>query len=209
MAVEIRANAPSQNNVGTPLDSRRDFPVLKTALTVIATLAVRSVVVTLWDYSRSSPAESPETPIEPPPTKDEKTSWEKTSTHISYRETPTQKPSAWPTPVDAGCVYYRHKKYTASLQYKLMDEQDPLEVCQGIGPVTINGVTFNSPLKCEAKGQTQLVGTWLVESNDCERRKVSRLWNLSLGDNWKAICRTTPAEIDGKFYEHPAYCEDK
>ncbi|KAG8768851.1 hypothetical protein FRC12_005330 [Ceratobasidium sp. 428] len=124
-------------------------------------------------------------------------------------------------------VYYRHKKYTASLQYKLMDEQDPLEVCQGIGPVTINGVTFNSPLKCEAKGQTQLVGTWLVESNDCkympkwgrfdtkscgqcgERRKVSRLWNLSLGDNWKAICSTTPAEIDGKFYEHPAYCEDK
>ncbi|KAG8768850.1 hypothetical protein FRC12_005329 [Ceratobasidium sp. 428] len=91
MAVEIRANAPSQNNVGTPLDSRRDFPVLKTALTVVATLAVRSVVVTLWDYSRSSPAESPETPIEPPPTKDEKTSREKTSTHISYRETPTQK----------------------------------------------------------------------------------------------------------------------
>ncbi|KAG9127306.1 hypothetical protein FRC07_014935 [Ceratobasidium sp. 392] len=86
-------------------------------------------------------------------------------------------------------------------------------------PTTINGIEFQSPLKCESKGLHQAIGTWYVEDDDCShmpkwgkfkaRRIVSRLWGLSMADDWKTICESTPAIIGGKFYERPAYCKNK
>ena len=41
------------------------------------------------------------------------------------------------------------------------------------------------------------------------QRYEARLMNLHRGDDWDAMCETTPATINGVHYDHPMICEDK
>lgn len=44
--------------------------------------------------------------------------------------------------------------------------------------------------------------TWLLQ------RMRSRLWNIEPGEDWKLMCATTPADINGVHFLGPKYCED-
>ncbi|KAF8752328.1 hypothetical protein RHS01_08023 [Rhizoctonia solani] len=41
------------------------------------------------------------------------------------------------------------------------------------------------------------------------RRKFARLMGLAKNDDWRSMCESTPAIIDGKNYSHPSHCDDK
>lgn len=40
------------------------------------------------------------------------------------------------------------------------------------------------------------------------QRMRSRLWNIEPGEDWKLMCATTPADINGVHFLGPKYCED-
>ncbi|CAE7185408.1 unnamed protein product [Rhizoctonia solani] len=41
------------------------------------------------------------------------------------------------------------------------------------------------------------------------RRRFARLIGLKNNGDWKGVCESAPASIDGKHYDHPSYCDDK
>ncbi|KAF8688540.1 hypothetical protein RHS03_09680, partial [Rhizoctonia solani] len=103
---------------------------------------------------------------------------------------------------------------------------EPLTSCAQT-PNLIRGIGYKSPLHCVDKGSDQgVVGIWYIptatgcmpkwaefENEGCKlygyRRKFARLMGLAKNDDWRSMCESTPAIIDGKNYSHPSHCDDK
>ncbi|GAB1520180.1 hypothetical protein RhiTH_003253 [Rhizoctonia solani] len=140
-------------------------------------------------------------------------------------DTPSNANRFWGTPVYRGCVAYGYQEVHASLLF-VPEGAEPLTSCAQT-PNLIRGIGYKSPLHCVDKGSDQgVVGIWYIptatgcmpkwaefENEGCKlygyRRKFARLMGLAKNDDWRSMCESTPAIIDGKNYSHPSHCDDK
>ncbi|CAE6424351.1 unnamed protein product [Rhizoctonia solani] len=131
----------------------------------------------------------------------------------------------WGAPAYRGCVAYGYQEVYASLVF-VPEGVEPLTSCTQT-PNSIGGVGYKSPLRCVGKSPGQgVVGIWYIptatrcmpkwaefENEGCMlygyRRKFARLMGLAKNDDWRSMCESTPAIIDGKNYSHPSHCDDK
>ncbi|KAJ7101065.1 hypothetical protein C8R44DRAFT_716446 [Mycena epipterygia] len=127
---------------------------------------------------------------------------------------------------DQRCLRHGTRQYTARVA-NVPRQYDPVQACKETA-IEINGLKIPSPMQCEDKGCSGVIGHWIVDYaepscvthfddfNDkgCTgpgsgRRHIeSRLWNLQGGDDWRDMCSTTPADFRGLHFESPEICEN-
>ncbi|KAG6916938.1 hypothetical protein DXG01_004625 [Tephrocybe rancida] len=126
---------------------------------------------------------------------------------------------------DERCLSNGHKKYTARLA-NLTPLFDGMEACNATA-VTINGVTYNSPISCENRGGLDGIrGHWIAEADECTvyweyvkkkgctapgsglQRIESKLSVVRAGEDPEHLCLTTPLSIGGQTYDHPMACSN-
>lgn len=129
---------------------------------------------------------------------------------------------------EENCIAHRTKRYSARLA-NLRNGVDALDACKAT-PLTIHGVTYDSPVHCEDRRSYGggIHGQWVdndepfcstfweyFKIKDCLapgsglRRVESPLGNLRSGDNWQDMCYSTPATLFGRSYNGPtAGCVD-
>ncbi|CAE6405788.1 unnamed protein product [Rhizoctonia solani] len=152
--------------------------------------------------------------------------WELQSRIDVPSEVASKMAQFWEAPKFEGCVAYDYGRVRASLWFD-PSGMDPRTVCLST-PAFINGIGYETPYDCVDKGPKEgVVGIWHVPTNGTRcvpqwsvfenegcvlygrRRRFARLMGLKNDDNWKDVCVSTPATIDGKHYDTPSYCEDK
>ncbi|TFY69973.1 hypothetical protein EVJ58_g82 [Rhodofomes roseus] len=118
------------------------------------------------------------------------------------------------------CVAHGTREYTARLTF------DSDRACEQM-PVNVNGVIFTGSARqeCKKDGST-LVSRWYIDKNEAsckmywgdlvekgcssgKRRFEARLSGLSDGDDWMAMCSSTPMDIRGQHFDRPMQCEDR
>ncbi|GLB45596.1 hypothetical protein LshimejAT787_2400540 [Lyophyllum shimeji] len=122
------------------------------------------------------------------------------------------------------CLSNGRKKYSARLA-NLPDSIDAMEACKAT-PVTINGITCDTPMHCEDRGRSGgVVGHWIAENeglcaaywelvkekhctapNSGLRRIEAKLSVVHPGEDPEILCLTTPLTIKGHTYERPLAC---
>ncbi|ELU42894.1 Ifi-6-16 domain-containing protein [Rhizoctonia solani AG-1 IA] len=151
----------------------------------------------------------------------------------SYSDSGHNSPDASPMAIVSANPSSGHHKFNkglfteevhASLLF-VPEGAEPLTSCAQT-PNLIRGIGYKSPLHCVDK-VGELVVSCLVNSlvrlrTRRERgvdykalrvaysmRKFARLMGLAKNDDWRSMCESTPAIIDGKNYSHPSHCDDK
>ncbi|OBZ76110.1 hypothetical protein A0H81_03926 [Grifola frondosa] len=101
-----------------------------------------------------------------------------------------------------------------------------MEICQEM-PVVIHGRTIAKSDKCERLQNGDIKGHWLVnfdepacrpywgdlydkgciEGGSGMKRVEARIWGLKSGEDWAALCGSTSATIDGRWFDRPTRCE--
>ncbi|CAE7096156.1 unnamed protein product [Rhizoctonia solani] len=134
----------------------------------------------------------------------------------------------WGTPTYGGCVAYGYQEIRAPFKLaSILEDVDPLAACEQT-PALIEGTGFKTPLRCVDEGSKKgIAGLWYVPTNATEcmpwwskfenegcmlygrRRRFARLMGLKNNGDWKGVCESTPATIDGKDYDYPSHCDDK
>ncbi|MFE0252247.1 glycoside hydrolase family 18 protein [Streptomyces sp. NPDC059010] len=117
------------------------------------------------------------------------------------------------------------RQFSARL-WNIPDDADWKSVAQNC-PAVIKRQYFNRPTRIVDKGALGLWGEFDVRDNDDvpdwfwghmeekdgapdgHTRYASRLWGLSLSDDWKAAAKQTPALIAGQYFDEPTEIEDK
>ncbi|KLO19787.1 hypothetical protein SCHPADRAFT_934926 [Schizopora paradoxa] len=124
------------------------------------------------------------------------------------------------------CTAYNNRTYTARL-YNIPKGYDLKKSCK-YTPITIYDQTFEEPAMCFTEGSWNSIhGLWHVEDIRCRphwgppsdrgctglgsgsRRVESRLWGLRNGEDWFALCETTPITLYNEYIERPTYCESR
>ncbi|KAF7360566.1 hypothetical protein MVEN_00787700 [Mycena venus] len=123
---------------------------------------------------------------------------------------------------DHRCLQHGTRRYTARLA-NVPREYDPVKACTETA-VEIHGVKISSPNHCEDRGCGGVIGHWIVDYSEpacathfdnfkdkgCtspgsgRRRIESHLENLQYGDDWRAMCSTTPANFRHLHFESPS-----
>ncbi|MFI6862566.1 glycoside hydrolase family 18 protein [Streptomyces sp. NPDC050421] len=117
------------------------------------------------------------------------------------------------------------RQFSARL-WNIPDGADWKGVAQNC-PAVVKRQYFNRPTRIVDKGALGLWGEFDVRDNDDvpdwfwghveekggapagHRRYASRLWGLSLSDDWKEAASRTPALIAGQYFDEPTKIEDK
>ncbi|KAF5368277.1 hypothetical protein D9615_010379 [Tricholomella constricta] len=122
------------------------------------------------------------------------------------------------------CLKNGHRKYTARLA-NLPWLMNGVEACRAT-QVTINGITYDSPIACEDRGMFDGVyGHWIAgnegacaayweftKDKGCTaqgsglRRIEAKLGVVHAGENAELLCLTTPLTIYGRTYDRPMFC---
>ena len=124
------------------------------------------------------------------------------------------------------CLRYGTRKWTAKLD-NVPAGYDPILVCRETKAL-VNG-RWLLPDNCENKGAwSGTIGTWYVDFEEAachtfwannrdkgctaegsgKRHIEARLENLRPGDDWMAMCSSTPAEFHGLKFDGPQSCKD-
>ncbi|KAH6905592.1 hypothetical protein BKA70DRAFT_1225311 [Coprinopsis sp. MPI-PUGE-AT-0042] len=132
---------------------------------------------------------------------------------------------AGPQP-DPHCLRYGTRKWTAKLD-NVPAGYDPIFVCRETKAL-IHG-RWVLPDNCENKGAwAGTIGTWYIDFDEAacntfwtpprdkgctaegsgKRRIEAQLENLRPGDDWMAMCSSTPAEFHGLKFDGPHSCND-
>ncbi|KAI0700717.1 hypothetical protein BC835DRAFT_1326024 [Cytidiella melzeri] len=124
------------------------------------------------------------------------------------------------------CHAYATREYTARL-WNIAPGADGVVACQRTSTM-INGRTI-MPSSCEDRGRDGIHGHWLVDFGEtaCQpywdtlsdkgcvpggsglHRVEARLENIQSGDNWQAMCDTTPNVVSGIKFNRPTSCENR
>ncbi|KAG5650349.1 hypothetical protein H0H81_012556, partial [Sphagnurus paluster] len=123
------------------------------------------------------------------------------------------------------CLANGRKKYTAQLA-NLPPTVDGMVACKETS-IEINGITYNSPISCENRGNGVIRGHWIADNEtlcaaywefvklkDCTapksglRRIEAKLGAVHAGEDAERLCLTTPLTINGQTYEQPMACPD-
>ncbi|CCM04876.1 uncharacterized protein FIBRA_07069 [Fibroporia radiculosa] len=116
------------------------------------------------------------------------------------------------------CVAFGTREYVAQLGF------NPMTTCKEM-PLNIEDQVMD-PLLCQVRGKKEVEGHWhvdgepgcmpywgSVDDKGCVAPGIhsweARLWDLSQGDNWLAICSTAPADIAGRHFDSPTSCQDR
>jgi hypothetical protein len=117
------------------------------------------------------------------------------------------------------------RQFSARL-WNIPDDEDWKAVAQNC-PAVIKRQYFNRPTRIVDKGALGLWGEFDVLDNDDVpdwfwghveekggapdgyTRYASRLWGLSLSDDWQEAAKQTPALIAGQYFDEPTEIEDK
>ncbi|KDR67777.1 hypothetical protein GALMADRAFT_257615 [Galerina marginata CBS 339.88] len=140
------------------------------------------------------------------------------------KETSQRSRIAWVgLDADQQCLRYGTREYTATLANVPLGF-DAISECQK-KPIIIHGKPW-FPDRCEDQGICgQVTGHWTVNSDEpvCRpwwddfkdkgcmngaRVYDAHLQYLQQGDDWKAMCSTTPTIIKGKYFARPVSCVD-
>ncbi|KAI1796211.1 hypothetical protein LXA43DRAFT_1090293 [Ganoderma leucocontextum] len=127
---------------------------------------------------------------------------------------------------DGNCAAYGTRSYSAHL-LDIPGDLNWYEVCADM-PNKFHGRWVDKPADCQSNlsgvwatwfvdfGEPQCVTYWgRLRDLGCspgqsgKRRLEARLMNLRRGDDWDAMCRTTPANIKGLHLNHPTVCENR
>ncbi|RDB30213.1 hypothetical protein Hypma_010445 [Hypsizygus marmoreus] len=147
--------------------------------------------------------------------REKKERWERQTRHLY-----------WDNVKGFRCEGYGLRIYTGYLA-NLSPSMDVIAACKAI-PVTINGITYDSPLYCEDRGRFRGVyGSWLIkddvicttywqsfENMGCTapgsgyRRIEAPLTGLRFRDDSEKMCITTPVTIYGQHFDHPMACPE-
>ncbi|GAA2418474.1 hypothetical protein GCM10010420_56190 [Streptomyces glaucosporus] len=125
---------------------------------------------------------------------------------------------------DDGIIRPGVRQFSARL-WNIPDGEDWVAIAQR-SPAVIKRQYFNRPTRIVDKGALGLWGEFdVLETDDVPAwywghmepveggpsgftRYRSRLWGLSLSDDWKAGARQTPALIEGHYFDQPTEIED-
>ncbi|MBL1100581.1 glycoside hydrolase family 18 protein [Streptomyces coffeae] len=117
------------------------------------------------------------------------------------------------------------RQFSARL-WNIPDDADWKSVAQNC-PAVIKRQYFNRPTRIVDKGASGLWGEFDVLDNDDVpdwfwghmdeedgapdgyTRYASRLWGLSMSDDWKEAAKQTPALVAGQYFDQPTKIEDK
>ncbi|KJA29912.1 hypothetical protein HYPSUDRAFT_126366, partial [Hypholoma sublateritium FD-334 SS-4] len=127
---------------------------------------------------------------------------------------------------NARCLGFGRREYTAKLR-NVPFYANWVEACERT-EVTIHGVRILSPTFCESKWPFGgVVGHWIVDFGEDEclaywgkisdkarddphtNRFRAQLQGVKKGEDWQALCSTTPANIHGISIPKPSFCENK
>jgi len=127
---------------------------------------------------------------------------------------------SWESAHGGRCVAFGKREYVARLDF------EPREACAEL-PVDINGRAVQVPRICEERGwDDDVVAHWYVDREQgcmprwgrvydkgCVapglHRWEARLWGLHNGEDWHAMCMSTPGDIGGRWYDKPTYCQNR
>ncbi|KAF8647823.1 hypothetical protein AX16_006525 [Volvariella volvacea WC 439] len=123
---------------------------------------------------------------------------------------------------DDQCLQYRTRRYTANLSVPY--GWDGHKYCLTT-PIEILGIIRTEPMWCEEVSRGRWRGHWDIHDEpDCStyfenyqdkgctgpesrlHRYEAHMGNLLDGDDWRAMCSTTPANLMGREYSSPHHC---
>ncbi|KAH7337467.1 hypothetical protein B0J17DRAFT_663120 [Rhizoctonia solani] len=152
--------------------------------------------------------------------------WRDWASESALSNVNTSLTKLWGAPTYGGCAAYGYQEVRAPLS-PVPEDMDPLAACKGI-PADIKVIGFKTPLRCMVEGSGKgVIGLWYVPTNATEctpkwsvfedegcmlygrRRMFARLMGLENGDDWRGVCESTSAIINGKHYSQPSHCDDK
>ncbi|KAJ7286547.1 hypothetical protein C8J57DRAFT_1287962 [Mycena rebaudengoi] len=127
---------------------------------------------------------------------------------------------------DVRCLRHGARQYSARVA-NVPAGYNAVQACMETA-VEIHGLKLLSPNYCEDRGCNGVYGHWIIDFaespcvtyfdyfNDkgCTspgsrlRRIESPLKNLQPGDDWQAMCSTTPADFRNMHFEGPGWCEN-
>ncbi|KAH6897777.1 hypothetical protein BKA70DRAFT_1315719 [Coprinopsis sp. MPI-PUGE-AT-0042] len=126
---------------------------------------------------------------------------------------------------DTHCLRFGTRKWTAKLE-DLPADYNPVTMCQETKAL-IHG-RWLLPNECEVDTRAGTFGTWYIDFNEAacrtrwspisdkgctsegsgKRKFEGQLENVRSGDDWAAMCSSTPAEFQGLRFDGPHSCDD-
>lgn len=127
---------------------------------------------------------------------------------------------------DPQCLRYGTRVWTAKLE-NIPANYNPATACYETKAL-IHGRSLK-PDFCETDTRTGTFGTWHIDFNEAacrtqwssvsdkgctsegsgKRKYEAQLENLRSGDDWKAMCSSTPVEFHGLKFNEPHSCDDR